>query len=100
MAFLVQNIRRLNPVAANQLLLQIVKQYPSDTFVADAAISNLTRKEQAFLKKINDLYPDTAMIIKKRLQKVLNDIENSKSKSNSSLRKEFPKGITLFDTVC
>lgn len=99
-AFMAQRIRRFNPAAANRLLLKIVKQNPSDIYVADAVISALRGKEQAFSKKLNSIYPDTAMIIKKRLHKVLNDIENSKNKSNPGLRKELAKGVALFEAVC
>ncbi len=99
-AFLAQHIRRFNPYAANRLLFKIVKQYPSDIYIADAVISNLQGKEPAFLKKINLLYSDTAMIIKKRLHKVLDDIANSKNKTDPGLKKEFPKGVAIFEAVC
>ena len=99
-AFVLQNIRRYNAAAVDRLLLKIVKQYPSDIYVADAVISNLQGKENVFLKKLNVLYTDTAMVIKKRLHKVLNDIENDKNKTKPELKKEFPKGVALFESVC
>ncbi len=99
-AFLVQSIRPFNAAAANRLLFKIIKNSPSDIFVADAAISTLKGKEQFFLKKINALYPDTAMVVKKRLNKILVDIANNKNKNNAALKTAFPKGAAIFNTVC
>jgi mono/diheme cytochrome c family protein len=99
-AFNVQSIRRFNPAKANSLLLKIVKQNLHDIFVADAVISTLQGKEQVFLKKMNSLYTDTAMIIKKRLKNIISDIANSKNKNSEGLKKEFPKGAAIFNAVC
>lgn len=99
-AFLVQSIRPFNAAAANRLLFKIAKNFPSDIFVADAAISTLKGKEQVFLKKINALYSDTAMVIKKRLNKILVDIANNKNNNTAALKTEFPKGAAIFNAVC
>ena len=99
-AFLIQNIMPFKAAAANRLLFKIIKNSPSDVFVADAAISTLQGKEQFFLKKINTLYADTAMVIKKRLNKILVDIADNKNKNNTGLAKEFPQGAAIFNAVC
>lgn len=87
-------------MAANRLLFKAIKNNTTDIYTADAAISTLQAKEQTFLKKINALYTNTAMIIKKRLNKIIVDIANSKNKKNPALEKEFPKGVAIFNAVC
>ena len=99
-AFLAQKIRLFNATAANRLLLKVVEERPADIYTADAVLSSLQGKEQVFLKKINALYTDTSMIIKKRLNKIIVDIANSKNKNKPELAKEFPKGVAIFNTVC
>lgn len=100
LAFLAQSINPFNAVVASNLSLKILKQNPHNIFVADAIISGLKGKENIFLRKVNSLYADTAMAIKKRLNKILIDIANSKNKSNPVLKTEFPKGAAIFEAVC
>lgn len=99
-AFLASAIKKFNAADANRLLFKLVKQRPYDVFTADAIISSIMGKEQVFLRKINSVYSDTAMVIKKRLNNILLDIAESKNKNKGDLKKIYPKGVAIFEAVC
>jgi mono/diheme cytochrome c family protein len=100
LAFLANSIMPANPVAANQLLLQLVRLYPDNVYVADAVISSIRGKEEAFAKQVKSMIADTSMAINKRLSNVINNRKNSNGKNAEALKKAFPKGFQLFNTVC
>lgn len=100
-AFLAHSFQPLNATAAKQLLLALIKKYPKNIYVADAVISNLENKESVWYKRLLALNPDTNFVINKRLEKVMDDIVNTKNRSNAKrIAKEFPKGVKLFQSVC
>ena len=82
-AFLAHSFQPLNARAARQLLLALIKKYSDNIYVADAVISNLENKENAWYKELLGLNPDTNLIVKKRLKKVMDDILNTKNRSNA-----------------
>ncbi len=101
LAFLAQYIRLYDKQAAEQLLISVIKQYHQSMYVADAVISNTYNNETSFLKQVSAINPDTNLIINKQLQRVLVDIKNSKNnKDKKLLVKLYPKGATLFNSVC
>lgn len=101
LAFLAQYIRVYDKQAAERLLISVMKRYPESMYVADAVISNTFNNENSFLKQVSAVNPDTNLILNKRLQSVLVDIKNSKNnKDKKLLVKLYPKGATLFNSVC
>lgn len=101
LAFLAKTIGKFDKNAANQIINNLVKQYPKNQFVSDAIISNYEGQEAAFLKQITTMNPDTNLAINKGLRRVLADIERSKVNKNAkALEKEFPKGAVIFKSVC
>lgn len=101
LAFIIHYIRLFDRQAAERLLVSVMKQYPESIYVADAVISNTYNNETSFLKQVSAINPDTNLIINKRLQRVLVDIKNSKNnKDKKLLVKLYPKGATLFNSVC
>ncbi|MEO5995423.1 MAG: c-type cytochrome [Chitinophagaceae bacterium] len=99
-AFLAQSIQPLDKVMANRLLMGVIKQYPQDIYVADAAISSLKDKESDFIKALT-IKSDTNSVVFKRLRLVMVDVNKAKSGSNAKLiEKEFPKGAALFKSTC
>jgi mono/diheme cytochrome c family protein/glucose/arabinose dehydrogenase len=87
--------------AADDLLDEVMKQYPENEFVADAVISNLENREDGFLKKVVAYNPDTSLVINKQLRKVLSDISDVSTKRNASaLEKKFERGFSLFKSSC
>lgn len=96
-SFLVQNIRPLNAAAANALISKMLKQFPYDEYVADAIISTLKGKEATFLKQSTAINNDTLLAINKQLKKVIDDIKNA---ANKAAFKDYPKGATIFKSVC
>lgn len=100
-AFLAHSFQPLNPMAARQLLLALIKKYPDNIYVADAVISNFENKENTWYKELMGFNPDTNLVINKRLKKVMEDIVNTKNRSDAQgIAKEFPKGVKLFQSVC
>lgn len=100
-AFLAQNIQPLDKAMANRLLLNVIKQYPQDIYVADAAISSLKDKEGEFIRTMVVSKSDTNSAVYKRLKGVVGDVTKAKSGSDPKLiAKEFPKGAALFKSTC
>jgi mono/diheme cytochrome c family protein len=100
-AFLVHTIQPLDPAAAHEIQLQLLRKYPDNIYVSDAIISNLYNKEDIFYKEALTINPDTSVLFNKRLKKVITDIAKAKNSSNfKKLAKEYPKGTTIFQSVC
>ncbi|WP_121356581.1 DUF7133 domain-containing protein [Flavisolibacter nicotianae] len=100
LAFVANSIMPSNGVAANQLLLQLVRLYPNNIYVADAVISAMKGREEVFAKQVKSVIADTAMVINKRLATVINNRKNAQGKNPDILKKTFPKGYQLFNAVC
>ncbi|HEX9509378.1 MAG TPA: c-type cytochrome [Puia sp.] len=101
LAFLAHSIQPLDPALAHALLLDLTRKYESNIYVTDAIISNLYNKEDAFYKEALVINPDTGAIFNRRLRAVIDDIAKVKNSSNlKKLAKEYPKGATLFQSVC
>jgi mono/diheme cytochrome c family protein/glucose/arabinose dehydrogenase len=96
LAFLNPYLATFDPIVAKQLLMDLVKKYPNNIFVADAVISNLKNKESVFY---TELSADTSLAISKRLKKVIEDKEK-KSGNTVDVSREYPKGATLFRSIC
>ncbi|MDQ6815685.1 MAG: c-type cytochrome, partial [Bacteroidota bacterium] len=100
-AFLVHSIQPVNAVAANKLLLSLTKSFGSNMYVADAIISNLQNKETAYYKEAFRVSPDSNLAIFKQLKRVMADVARAKNNSNAGdIAKLYPKGATMFNTVC
>lgn len=100
-AFAAHAIQPFDATAAHGLLITLVRKYAGNVYVADAIISNLQNKEDAFYKEALTINPDTSLVINKRLKKVLDDIAKAKSGANlKALAKLYPKGAVIFQTVC
>jgi mono/diheme cytochrome c family protein/glucose/arabinose dehydrogenase len=100
-AFLVNHIRPLDKVAANRLLLQVVKQYPDNRYVADAVASTLEDREESFKKTLTATVPDTKLAMHQSLQRVITNRQNALfSRDPKALAKAFPKGAAMFAASC
>ena len=96
LAFLNPYLASFDPLAAKQLLADLAKKYPNNMYVADAVISNLKNRETVFYR---ELAADTSAAISKRLKKVIEDKEK-KSGNSVDVSKEYPKGASLFRSIC
>ena len=96
LAFLNPYLASFDPMAAKQLLADLAKKYPINMYVADAVISNLKNRETVFYA---ELAADTSAAISKRLKKVIEDKEK-KSGNSVDVSKEYPKGASLFRSIC
>jgi len=100
-AFITNTIQTFDPAQAHEILITLARKYPNNIYVADAIISNLYNKEDAFYKGSIALNPDTSLALNRRLKKVLADIAKAANSNNAkALAKEYPKGATIFQTLC
>lgn len=99
--FLAFYIAPFNDKAAQDLLVDLVKKYPTNRYVSAAVISNLANKEEVFFTSIAKFLPDTNLNINKQLQQIITAQRNNKKSSDPELlNKEFPKGAALFASSC
>jgi mono/diheme cytochrome c family protein len=99
--FVTNAIQPFDKDAANSLLISLVKKYPNNLFVADAVVSNLQDREEAFQKEIAPIAPDARLAINQRIQRVITAIQNVKNNSDPKvLARQFPRGAAIFNTVC
>ena len=96
LAFLNRYLASFDSIAAKQVLADLAKKYPNNIYVADAVISNLKNRETVFYR---ELAADTSVAISKRLKKLIEDKEK-KSGNSVDVSKEYPKGATLFRSIC
>ena len=83
------------------MLLLLAKNYGENKYVADAVISNLKGREISFYNKLLSINTDTARVINKRLATVIKDIQSAgENKNKEALAKRFPKGASIFNSVC
>lgn len=100
-AFSTNLIQPFSQVLSDELLLSLSKKFPENIYVADAIISNLKNREVLFYKKLIAINSDTSLNIHKRFIKIIADINNNKvNKDVALLKKQFPKGVNLFQSVC
>ena len=100
-AFVVRTLKPIDKVAADNLLQKVVKGYANNKYVADAVISAMQDREEIFMKEVAAFAPDKELAINKRLQAVITDKINKRTgRDPETLRKEYPKGTTLFYFNC
>ena len=101
LALLAQTIRAYDSKAAEAMLNQLVKNYANDKFVADAVISNLEGKEEAYQKQVLSQLPDTSLIINKQLKTIVTNKFNALNNNDPrETERKFPRGAALFRTNC
>ncbi|WP_214072896.1 c-type cytochrome [Mucilaginibacter sp. dw_454] len=99
--FVTSVIQRYDRKAADGVLFSLARKYPKNIYVADAIVSNLQGREEAFQKEMLAALPDTALTINKRIGRVVAAIEDAKLNSDPALMaKYFPRGVAIFGTVC
>jgi len=100
-AFINPSIQKIDPKLAHDILIQLATQYPNNIYIADAIISNLYNKEEAFYKEALAINPDTTLTINRQLKKVLRDIAGAGSAGSfKKLAATYPKGAAIFQSVC
>ncbi|MDR6781813.1 mono/diheme cytochrome c family protein/glucose/arabinose dehydrogenase [Pedobacter africanus] len=100
-AFAAHYIRPFDGAAAQHLLMELVKKYPDDAYVASAVLSNLAYREEGAAEEVLALKPDTNLTVNKQLKSLVNRIRSSrKNQDPLMLAKEFPKGAALFASSC
>lgn len=101
LALVLPALKKLDAGMAKRLSDALFYGFPKDAFVADALISNAKDQEAALLDEVIAWNPDTNLVIRRHLQKVLKDIANRrKASQGDALAKEFPRGNLIFKTVC
>lgn len=101
LALLAKTIRTYDSNAAEAMLTQLVKTYSNDKFVADAVISNLEGKEEAYQKQVLKQLPDTSLVINKQLKTIVTNKFNALNNNDPrETERKFPRGAALFRTNC
>ncbi|WP_346317763.1 c-type cytochrome [Chitinophaga sp. YIM B06452] len=99
--FLLPALKKYNAAAANEILTALYHNFPNSPYVAAAVISNVRDKEVQLLADVTAWNPDTNLIIRRRLEKVIKDIRNNRqANADGALAKEYPRGALIFKTVC
>lgn len=87
--------------AANRLRTALYRTFPNDPFVAAALISGLKGEERSFREALIKWNPDTNLIIRRQLDKVIADTENRlKAGIDAEVVKAYPRGNLIFKTIC
>lgn len=100
-AYVLPYLAKYDPAGAKALQAGIWQRFPNNKIVADAVIGNAKNKETELLSAIIAWNPDTNLVVRRRLEKVLVDISNHrKARLDEALIKEYPRGNLLFKTIC
>ena len=100
-AFLNPWIKKYDKKAANDLLKKVAIAFPQNRYVADAVTSNLVDEEEPFLTDITASLKGTEYTISKQLQKAIANAKSARANRNPDiLKKQFPKGESLFTSIC
>lgn len=100
-AFIAGSIQDFDEVVADDLIKKVVKAFPDDVFVADAALSSLEGKEEIFWNGLVAESPNVPFVMEHRFERVLQNIKDmQKEREQELLKKEFPKGSALFSRLC
>ncbi len=99
--YLLPALAKQHPAADKELFKMLYEYYPNDRYVADAVISSAQDKETKLLADITAWNPDTNLIIRRRLEKVIKDVKNNRQANmDGALAKQYPRGSLIFKTVC
>ncbi|MHA4895602.1 DUF7133 domain-containing protein [Pedobacter sp. PWIIR3] len=100
-AYCAYYLKPFDPKTSERLLMMLAEKYKGNNYVADAIISNLAYREEAFKSNLAKTLPDTNLRIHKQLQKVINSINASqKNRDPEVLAKLYPKGLDVFLSTC
>ncbi len=100
-AFGIRAIGPFNKSIADDMLMALAKAYAGNPFVSDAVISNLENRENVFYQKLAPAPADSNLAIIQQLKKTIANINSKPIKKDTALfRKQFPAGISLFNSTC
>lgn len=100
-AFAASYIQPFDKAGADNLLTQVAKKYPDNRFVADAVVSALQDREEAYKKEVTAFAPDANFAIQNQLQRVITATQNARANRNpQALLKAYPKGAAMFSATC
>lgn len=100
-AYVSNYLKPFNEQEVNQLLLDLARKYPDNSYVVDAIVSTIPLKEDFFQKSIGQFLPDTALKINKQLSRVISNFRASqKNRDPEVIARAFPKGAALFRSTC
>ncbi len=101
LAYLCAATMKFDP-SAKEFMMNTIKKYSSNPFVADAIISGLGDKEKQFLAFYSQSVKDTSDFFAKRLSKVIKNAEKQRQAAlaNTKLNKDLLAGQKLFEVNC
>ncbi|CAL1519228.1 c-type cytochrome [Chitinophaga sp. MM2321] len=100
-AYLLPALTKLDKGSASRLETKLFKAYAHDRYVSAALVNNAENREQALLKQVVAWNADTTLVLRRQLEKVLAGMESeATAKRMDALRKVYPQGYRIFNTVC
>ncbi|WP_256005814.1 DUF7133 domain-containing protein [Pedobacter deserti] len=100
-AYLASYLKAYNQRAADELLLALAKRQPENKYLADAIVSNLEYREEAFAATLSQALPDTSVLVARQVRKAADNYWNKQKNRNPEvLARQFPKGAALFASSC
>ncbi|TXK50532.1 c-type cytochrome [Pontibacter qinzhouensis] len=100
-AYLANTIQPFSKASSDGLLQTLLKQYPNNNFVADALISNLQGREEAFYQKALAIHNDSCLALCLKLEQVIAAKAEAKTRQNQELvDRQFPRGAALYVSHC
>lgn len=101
LAFQIGKFKEFDAGMTRDMYLELTRKYPANQYVADALISNLKGQEANFYKLAKLSKPDTTELIYSQLRRVIADIKSNESNKDANLlRKQYPRGASLFRSTC
>lgn len=101
LAFQIGNLQKFDTKTSSEMYMQLALKYPDNMYVVDAIISNLKGHESSFYKQAKLLKQDTTQLIYAQLRQVIKDIKsNETNKDANVLRRQYPRGASLFRSTC
>lgn len=101
LAFQIGSLQKFDTKTSSDMYMQLALKYPDNMYVVDAIISNLKGHESSFYKQAKLLKQDTTQLIYAQLRQVIKDIKsNETNKDANVLRRQYPRGASLFRSTC
>ncbi|SKB31892.1 DUF7133 domain-containing protein [Daejeonella lutea] len=101
LAFQIGKLKPFDAKVITDLYQQISGKYPNNIYVTDAVVSNLKGQEATFYRRMVQSRPDTTQAIFVQLRKTISDIKSNESNKDANLlRKQYPRGASLFRSTC
>lgn len=96
-AYVVNCVWKYDVAESENLLTLLIAQYCNDAYVTGVILGGLGGREALFLKKVADT---TTIFYHSLRELVRSEVSGKKIASVKKLKKKYPKGYAMFNTIC